>query len=371
MPYQAPSHITSEQFLQWRSPRRGATNPEILTNDLWTWAVKTHNDDGDTINAYWVNETFGGPSSVKAGPCWCFQRFGQTKTELPDGRTLYVAGEHEDFYDPDFFIYNDVTVVDAAGNIAFFGYPEDIFPPTDFHSATLADDALILIGNLSYPQNRKPGFTQVLRLELDTWCVVTLETTGTPPGWIHGHQARLAADGNVIQITGGEMDRHDSGVFVDNIDDWCLDLERLCWSRLTQRKWPRFQFMRKDLKENHLFDLEQVRWHQKLGWEDRFGTERKLKKELGKLPDLSVLDTLYAPPVPFETVEKNEDDDTYNIHDIRVDGVPVRYVQEGDMVKMTIQGELPEPVIEILKADMLEKLSALERTQIICGAIFD
>ncbi len=364
-----PSHITPQQFLQWRSPRRGTANPEILTNDLWTWAVNTHNDDDDPIDAYWVNETFGGPSSMDVGPCWCFRRFGQTKTELPDGRTIYVAGEHEDFYDPNFFIYNDVTV-DTAGNISFFGYPEDSFPPTDFHSATLVDDALILIGNLSYPQNRKPGFTQVLRLELDTWRVSTLETTGTPPGWIHNHQARLTADGNVIQITGGEIDRCDDNAFVDNIDDWCLDLERLSWSRLTQRKWPRFQFMRKDMKGNHLFDLEQVRWQRKYGIEDYGDRERKLKKELGKLPDLSLLDALYTPPVPFETVEK-DDDGTYNIHDIRVDGVLVRYVQESDMVKMTVQGVLSEPIIEILKTDMTEKLAAVERSQFVCRMIED
>lgn len=40
-------------------------------------------------------------------PVWCFNRFGATRTKLPDGRTVCIGGEHEDFYDPDFYIYND------------------------------------------------------------------------------------------------------------------------------------------------------------------------------------------------------------------------------------------------------------------------
>ena len=44
-------------------------------------------------------------------PFWSWQRFGRTSTALPDGRVIHIAGEHEDFYDPDFCIYNDVMVV--------------------------------------------------------------------------------------------------------------------------------------------------------------------------------------------------------------------------------------------------------------------
>jgi hypothetical protein len=39
-------------------------------------------------------------------PVWCFDRFGGTVTVLPDGRQVYIGGEHEDYYDPDFCIYN-------------------------------------------------------------------------------------------------------------------------------------------------------------------------------------------------------------------------------------------------------------------------
>jgi hypothetical protein len=106
-----------------------------MTNDVWAWLIETRLD---------ANEAFDGPSSIDAGPGWCFDRFGQSETLLPDGRTVLVAGEHEDFYDSDFFIYNDVVVVEKTGEISIFGYPVDVFPPTDFHSATLVHSGFLV-----------------------------------------------------------------------------------------------------------------------------------------------------------------------------------------------------------------------------------
>jgi hypothetical protein len=96
--------VTPELFTKWRSPRYGNANPERMNNPVWEWLVRCR------VSAYWANEEFDGPSSFDAGPCWCFRRFGQSKTQLPDGRTVLIGGEHEDFYDPDFYIYNDVVV---------------------------------------------------------------------------------------------------------------------------------------------------------------------------------------------------------------------------------------------------------------------
>ena len=36
---------------------------------------------------------------------------GRSTVWLPDGRVVLIAGEHEDSYDPDFCIYNDVVVI--------------------------------------------------------------------------------------------------------------------------------------------------------------------------------------------------------------------------------------------------------------------
>ena len=100
------------------------------------------------------------------GPFWSWDRFGRTSTELPDGRIIHIAGEHEDYYDPDFCIYNDVTVEHPGGRLEFYLYPKEIFPPTDFHTATLLGDDILLIGSLGYTDMRRIGETQVLRLNV-------------------------------------------------------------------------------------------------------------------------------------------------------------------------------------------------------------
>ena len=97
--------VTSELFREWRSPRFGQSNPQRMNNPVWEWLIKSR------ISAYAANERLNGPDAMKAGPCWCFDRFGQSSTKLPDGRTVLIAGEHEDYYDPDFYIYNDVVIL--------------------------------------------------------------------------------------------------------------------------------------------------------------------------------------------------------------------------------------------------------------------
>ena len=98
---------------------------------------------------------------MDAGPGRCFDRFGQSSNQLPDGRVVCIAGEHEDSYDPDFYIYNDVVIQQPDGRIDIFGYPREVFPPTDFHTATLVGNRIVLIGSLGYPDERRPGETPV------------------------------------------------------------------------------------------------------------------------------------------------------------------------------------------------------------------
>ena len=75
---------------------------------------------------------FDPAAGYPAAPGWCADRFGQSLTLLPDGRAVQVGGEHEDHYDPDFCIYNDVFVHGPDGDLAIYGYPADVFPPSDF-----------------------------------------------------------------------------------------------------------------------------------------------------------------------------------------------------------------------------------------------
>ena len=62
--------------------------------------------------AYQATKHFGGREMGRSAG-WTNQRFGQTTTVLPDGRTLAIAGEHEDSYDPDFWIDVPSSISDA------------------------------------------------------------------------------------------------------------------------------------------------------------------------------------------------------------------------------------------------------------------
>jgi hypothetical protein len=183
-----PIGITPEMLRKWRTPIRGALNPQLMTNPVWKWLIESR------LHAHQANALFSGDSMTSEAPGWCFDRFGQSCTPLPDGRTVWIAGEHADYYHPDFFIYNDVVVKSPQGAIEIYGYPPDIFPPTDFHSASLVNGRLIIIGNLGYGGQRRQGVTQVLALELNSWQILRLSTEGAGPGWIHGHSARLEDD---------------------------------------------------------------------------------------------------------------------------------------------------------------------------------
>lgn len=354
-----PPAAVTQLFPEWRSPRRGSINPHEMTNDVWRWLINHR------LSAYQANQLFNGPSPFNAGPGWCFDRFGQTETLLPNGSSLLVAGEHEDHYDPDFYIYNDVVIIDQSGEISIFGYPTEVFPPTDFHTATLLGNSLILIGNLGYSQNRRADQTQVLKLELDTWRISKIDTHGYAPGWIHAHTAILAATGTEILVTGGKIDRCDDTVgLVENIDDWSLDLSIWRWQRITQRPWIRFQIYRADKNRNCIWGLRHLSWSRSVGWDNLKDQEDQLIKALGDLPDPSLLEALYTPKIATEIL--GEDPEQYSTFRIRVGEVVVRYVEGSFEIQMTAEGVLPQNILDELQKDIVEKLTALEQSEITC-----
>jgi hypothetical protein len=144
--------------------RYGTTHPERVENPTWELAMR------EDWSGYGLRKHVGADGSgfchdfslstyrdTDPGPFWSWQRFGRTSTPLADGRTIHIAGEHEDAYDPDFCIYNDVVVEHPDGRREFFLYPKDVFPPTDFHTATLIGHEIVLIGSLGYSPLRARG----------------------------------------------------------------------------------------------------------------------------------------------------------------------------------------------------------------------
>src|SRR5262249_45557108 len=184
------------------------------------------------VSAYEARSRFDEGCGTLAGPVWCAQRYGQSLTLLPDGRVVQIGGEHEDFYDPDFCIYNDVFVHERDGSVAIYGFPESVFPPTDFHTATLVGDSIYVIGSLGYQGTRRPGETPVYRLDLRTLRMDRVGARGEAPGWISRHRA-VALGTHGIRVWGGiVVTGNDSGEsHGPNLDSFVLDLECLLWRR--------------------------------------------------------------------------------------------------------------------------------------------
>ena len=216
-----PLDLPRKVYLAGKEPRFGAANPEVMAVPFWDAMVRSR------VSAYEARHRFGDTQSYDT-PVWCFARFGRTLTALPDGRYVEIAGEHEDFYDPDFCIYNDVVVYDGAGGFALYGYPEEVFPPTDFHTATLAGAYIYLVGSLGYQGTRRAGRTPVYRLALESWRIEPLATHGEQPGWLSRHTAAYDAKPNQIVVRGGKRITSDQD-YVDNEAVYTLDLATLTW----------------------------------------------------------------------------------------------------------------------------------------------
>jgi hypothetical protein len=361
-PIEPPASVTPELFRVWRSPRFGAQNPERLTNPVWDWLVRSR------ASAYAASQRFGFGGNE---PGWSFARFGQSTTTLDDGRVVYIAGEHEDHYDPDFHIYNDVVIRSPDDGIEIFGYPRDVFPPTDFHTATIVGDRILVIGNLGYPTNRRPGATQVVALDLRALSGSLIETRGDPPGWIHDHSATLGDEGSIV-LSGGKIEtgRGPTTDFLDNGDDWRLDVASWRWERLTDRQWRQWQVSRTDGRSMHLWRVRSLAQFQGIRWaaEHRDSMEAMIRQQrdhlrsvYGSDPDLDLFATLFSPRVAHTALPDNADE--MGVHRIHVDGIVVRYVERVQSVKVVVEGRLPDEVCIALVEDLRRKLASLERAE--------
>ena len=192
---------------------------------------------------------------MDGGPIWCTARFGKTTTNLPDGTTVEIAGEHEDSYDPDFYIYNDVIVygpgvsrAEGHSDLVIYGYPEAEFPQTDFHSATYIPqlNQILILGNMSSGDEDDAlaarGITPVYLLEVGTWRINKKETLGDGPGIIWRHVAEVTNGGLRVSAAEGVADYEKTkrkafkdgkseGVEVESGTVWELSLEDWTWKQ--------------------------------------------------------------------------------------------------------------------------------------------
>ena len=170
------------------------SNPELYNNPFYSYQIN------NKTSPY----TFRMKHSLEFqpyedSPYFTFQRFGMTETKIKSKDfTIYIGGEYDDSYDPDFLIYNDVICKYDDGTIKHYGYPESVFPCTDFHTATYypAHNAIYIIGRIGYDTLKKGEFkaTEVFALNLDTFAIWKVDVKGISAGWIYHHKAQKIGD---------------------------------------------------------------------------------------------------------------------------------------------------------------------------------
>jgi|GEM_PF-2882566 len=223
---QTESLSTSEdKYQQGKLRRFGNSNPELSQNKFWYDMVRYGK------SAWQAKDQFG-ESSYSEQPVWCYDRYGKSITDLGNGQFVEIGGEHEDHYDPDFCIYNEVFHHKGNGDFDIYMYPKEVFPPTDNHTATLVGKFIYIVGNLGYPANREFGTTPVYRLNTEDFSIEKLTTDGVCPGWIYNHIAVLEDDYTICIKEGTiaslkqEQEFHESNKF-----DFKLNTLTLEWSK--------------------------------------------------------------------------------------------------------------------------------------------
>jgi len=344
--------ISRELFDEQRRPRFGIANPERMEMAFWEWMIRgdepppsddsSQSDDDSLLGKYGfvmregIIKSSYGPYRARDlfqvlldrddGPIWTFDRMGATRTELPDGRVVCIGGEHEDAYDPDFCIYNDVVVFDPDGRFEIYGYPKEIFPPTDFHTANLIGDRILIVGSIGYLGERRSGHTPVYVLHLSDYRIEEVLTWGEMPGWIFKHEAEVNPTGEVI-VRGGEVQHERDGKphTRRNIEEFALDLRSWTWRQVTSRNWLQFAICRQD---QHYFPTEP--WRRK--------------------------EELYPVGMAFTP----DPCDEWNRVRFRVSGVVVEVTDEFRSLEVIVEGDLQSEVLaaltEILRANLEAKI---------------
>ena len=343
----------------------GIQNPTNITNPFYQWVIK-HNLSAWDIQKS-IIDCYHNDNNQNVKPIWSQARMGQSRTILPDGRIVLIGGEYEDAYDPNFCIYNDVTVIYPNGDIKIYNYPKSVFPPTDFHTATLIgsgdSEHIIIIGSLGYPKDRKFSHTPVYRLNTRSFKIEQVAARNSM-GWVHGHRAVLKD--NQIIITGGQVLIDDTAPLLDNVDTWVLNLNTLIWKNMSNlaQRWQRFYVKRQD---NNYLILWQYR---QLEYEIEANNLKQIKHYsdmieglINKVPDLNSYRQLLIPPIDHEVISTVDSSNEVNSYDatLYIDGIKVGYRTKDDScIQVIIEGKLSENKLELLQQNLRHKLEKVE-----------
>lgn len=222
--------ITQEEFVRGRKIAFGSTNPEELMTPYLRFAIRSR------YQGYSLCSHCGSDEWSYLAPLWSAYRFGQSMTQLPDGRWVEIGGLHNDSQDT--AIFNDV-IVTKDGEPRLFRYPEADFRPVYGHATALVGESIYIIGGKPWVPPPDDHETEVYRLNFASMVIEKVDIAGPSPGYIYDHSAWLTTY-NKIQMFGGHRR------FISSVEqemprlrsnfEWQIDLEQMAWTRDEYRK---------------------------------------------------------------------------------------------------------------------------------------
>lgn len=217
-----------KEFCKNYSFEFGRANPEIMDKPFWHFmALRPY------VSPYYVGKLYNRnryDMRCAPKPIYTHERIGQTITKLPNGDIIKIGGEYDDYYDPDFNIYNDVVLITQDGKLTIYGYPPEVFEPTDFHTANFvpSQNVIYIIGCIGF---RQSNTTPVYRLKLNDFSIERVDTTGDQPGWISHHSCILSKDEDTLTIQYGRIYTEVEGKTrcIENTKEYSLNLHTFVW----------------------------------------------------------------------------------------------------------------------------------------------
>ena len=245
------------------------------------------------------------------------------------------------------------------GQIEIYGYPEDVFPPTDFHSATLRGDHILIVGCLGHPKQRAQA-TPIYRLDLSDFSISECKTSGDGPLRLHEHKAELSADGTTLICHAGRDVHPTEGWIVENLTTWHLDLQSFAWSAAGTKPCTRWMLMREEEGDNDLWGIGLVAQYQRAGRTSKTAESyRKKFAARGLVVDTTLHAARFRLPVPHKVLP-NKDDDSPRTKRIEIGGTVVRIYEGSDRIDVAIEGHLPSSTRDALVQFGLDTYAALE-----------
>ncbi|MDO4250383.1 MAG: hypothetical protein Q4C68_02615, partial [Moraxella sp.] len=285
-----------------------------------------------------------------------------SQTLLPNGCVVLIGGEYEDFYDPQFAIYNDIIVIDPKGGVKVYAYPKDIFPPTDFHSAVLIGDAIWVIGGLGYIQDRQYDKTLIYKINIHNFEITKVDAINDI-GLIHHHIADV--DNHQILVKEGEIlvNIHpliDGEFSYKNMNTWAFDTKNLIWKNATNYQWCGFFIRPKTIQEFYFWEFNQLVWNMEYYQGKTEFDEiikdwiNELSDCLGSCPNIQAYRNLYTLPMEF----KLQDSEEFRTTIISIDGIKVRCI-ENEYFEVYIEGQLAKNKLAMLKHHFCQTLALM------------